>query len=641
MGKKNNFKGSAVNFGPTSEILDFTDDSWSYKGNPPVYPIQTDGYSYDVKDENGNDKNAISLGLMGMIIVVFNAQSPKIKETDVSPVFKQVIATRSWNAATDKQINFFAQTAIKKLKTSQTSSDVFELASYAPLEIKRSLLKKLFIIARYRITPEYKEEGERRIVEDIVPGIFEAPDYELALLTGLIVAPKEEHEDHAVQLNPLITDKVPAEKSEEAASEQETAEIEEEQPEENEPAEPVENTSEEPANIPVDSQSQNVNAEDQLHERLNQLKKQPISAKAKESGKKQNVQKNNRKSQKASDFSKVKAAKKEEPYVPFSDMETENQGNDSSAVQKSESSYVPFSDMETSENLGNSEAGSQFSPSEIGLDDLNPVTPAPDLTDKFVKPVPPSFENFNMPVPPVPTEQPAAPSLGPEVKKPQFPTNPAEINYRGQNVNSYQQPSAPQFQQNGSTGGMVPNYIPNPNIPQPPLGQSQNSQQRPQNAQSSFGPYQNGINYPSGYSQNAPANGTGYNQNPDKQRFQQPSAPSFQQNNPAQGGQYGYPQSNVRNMPYGQNPNAQQFQQPFPQQVSPNTGNQNMQSPYNGRYPAGYQQNNSYSQSPNSQQFQQANRQQQIPPNNQAPFGWNPNGTPWAPNDPRWQQKKQ
>jgi hypothetical protein len=77
-----------------------------------------------------------------------------------------------------------------KLASAETSSDVFELASYAPLEIKRALLRKLFVIARHRLKPEYREEAERRITEDIVPMIFASPELELALLTGLIVKPK-------------------------------------------------------------------------------------------------------------------------------------------------------------------------------------------------------------------------------------------------------------------------------------------------------------------------------------------------------------------------------------------------------------------------------------------------------------------
>ena len=171
------------------EVVDFSNDTWSYKGEAPVYQIQSDGFSYDVVDADGNDKNAISLGLSGMLVIVLNAKSPKIKEEEILPHFGKVIKTRNWHSMTVKEANFLVQTAIKKLTSSAMSGDVFDLASYAPLEVKRVLLKTLFTISRTQMKPEFREESEHRIIDDIVPEIFAHPEYELALLTGLIVKP--------------------------------------------------------------------------------------------------------------------------------------------------------------------------------------------------------------------------------------------------------------------------------------------------------------------------------------------------------------------------------------------------------------------------------------------------------------------
>lgn len=173
------------------EVVDFSNDTWSYKGNPPDYQIQSDGFTYDVQDADGNDKNAISLGLSGMLVIILNAKSPKIKEDEILPPFGKVIKTRNWHSMTVKEANFLVQTAIKKLTNSATSGDVFDLASYAPLEVKRVLLKTLFTISRMQLPPEFREEAEHRIIDDIVPDIFAHPDYELALLTGLIVKPDD------------------------------------------------------------------------------------------------------------------------------------------------------------------------------------------------------------------------------------------------------------------------------------------------------------------------------------------------------------------------------------------------------------------------------------------------------------------
>lgn len=206
MGRKDSFKaaGSGANFGIDPEALDFSNETWSWKGEIPNYPIQSDGFSYDMIDEDGNDKTALSLGILGMIIIVFNSKSPKIKEEDIQPIFKQVAATRNWHTLPEKEVNFLSKTAIKKLTDPETSSDVFDLASYAPLEVKRTLLKKLFVAARYRIKPEFTEEAERRIIEDIVPLIFSNPQFELAQLTGLIIKPKAEEVQIAAEKAPVL-----------------------------------------------------------------------------------------------------------------------------------------------------------------------------------------------------------------------------------------------------------------------------------------------------------------------------------------------------------------------------------------------------------------------------------------------------
>ena len=174
------------------EVVDFSNDTWSFKGEAPVYQIQSDGFTYDIPDSDGNDKNAISLGIAGMLIIVLNAKSPKIREDELLPHLGKVIKTRNWHSMSVKDANFLAQTASKKLTSSATSSDVFDLASYAPLEVKRVLLKTLFTISRTQMKPEFREEAEHRVIDDIVPAIFANPEYELALLTGLIVKPDKQ-----------------------------------------------------------------------------------------------------------------------------------------------------------------------------------------------------------------------------------------------------------------------------------------------------------------------------------------------------------------------------------------------------------------------------------------------------------------
>ena len=194
------------------EVVDFSNDTWSFKGNPPVYQIQSDGFTYDIIDSDGNDKNAISLGIAGMLVIVLNAKSPKIKEDELLPQFGKVIKTRNWHTMTVKEANFLVQTAIKKLTNSSTSGDVFDLASYAPLEVKRVLLKTLFTMSRIQLHPEYREEAEHRIIDDIVPDIFANPDYELALLTGLIVKPDEKSAETVssrIETTPIIENDLP------------------------------------------------------------------------------------------------------------------------------------------------------------------------------------------------------------------------------------------------------------------------------------------------------------------------------------------------------------------------------------------------------------------------------------------------
>ncbi len=194
------------------EVVDFSNDTWSYKGNPPVYQIQSDGFTYDIVDSDGNDKNAISLGLAGMLVIVLNAKSPKIKEDELLPQFGKVIKTRNWHSMTVKEANFLVQTAIKKLTNSSTSGDVFDLASYAPLEVKRVLLKTLFTMSRMQLPSEFREEAEHRIIDDIVPDIFASPDYELALLTGLIVKAEDKSSEAVsskIETTPIIENDLP------------------------------------------------------------------------------------------------------------------------------------------------------------------------------------------------------------------------------------------------------------------------------------------------------------------------------------------------------------------------------------------------------------------------------------------------
>lgn len=194
------------------EVVDFSNDTWSYKGNPPVYQIQSDGFTYDIVDSDGNDKNAISLGIAGMLVIVLNAKSPKIKEDELLPQFGKVIKTRNWHSMTVKEANFLVQTAIKKLTNSSTSGDVFDLASYAPLEVKRVLLKTLFTMSRMQLPSEFREEAEHRIIDDIVPDIFASPDYELALLTGLIVKAEDKSSEAVsskIETAPIIENDLP------------------------------------------------------------------------------------------------------------------------------------------------------------------------------------------------------------------------------------------------------------------------------------------------------------------------------------------------------------------------------------------------------------------------------------------------
>mgnify|MGYP000987937953 CR=1 FL=1 len=60
--EKNNSFSQGANFGIDPDALDFSQDLWSWRGETPKYAIQSDGFSYDVIDEDENDRNAISLG---------------------------------------------------------------------------------------------------------------------------------------------------------------------------------------------------------------------------------------------------------------------------------------------------------------------------------------------------------------------------------------------------------------------------------------------------------------------------------------------------------------------------------------------------------------------------------------------------
>ncbi len=340
MGKKKqmNSIGSGLNFGVDPEALDFSQDTWSWKGDIPNHPIQSDGFSYDIVDENEIDRNAISLGIIGMIIIVYNAKSAKIKEEDVLPAFREVIGTRNWNTISEKEANQMAKTAISKLVDEETSGDVFDLASYAPLEIKRVLLRKLFVIARYRLDPEYRTEAERRITEDIVPSIFADPQIELALLTGLIVKPKPKQEDKYTR-------------QEEKAEESESV-----------PSEEVpEIKGEEELIIP------DRDAEEALQERLKTLSKdQPVKKAKKE---------------------KPTTEKPEEEYIPFSDMEKELAGSSSPAAEPFNDGFDEFNKppIAPAEKIPAVKTGSQTQqpkPSQV------PPPPMPNIPRPPIPPVP-------------------------------------------------------------------------------------------------------------------------------------------------------------------------------------------------------------------------------------------------------------
>lgn len=340
MGKKKqmNSIGSGLNFGVDPEALDFSQDTWSWKGDIPNHPIQSDGFSYDIVDENEIDRNAISLGIIGMIIIVYNAKSAKIKEEDVLPAFREVIGTRNWNTISEKEANQMAKTAISKLVDEETSGDVFDLASYAPLEIKRVLLRKLFVIARYRLDPEYRTEAERRITEDIVPSIFADPQIELALLTGLIVKPKPKQEDKYTR-------------QEEKAEESESG-----------PSEEISETKGEEEPIIPDR-----DAEEALQERLKTLSKdQPVKKAKKE---------------------KPTTEKPEEEYIPFSDMEKELAGSSSPAAEPFNDGFDEFNKppIAPAEKIPAVKTGSQTQqpkPSQV------PPPPMPNIPRPPIPPMP-------------------------------------------------------------------------------------------------------------------------------------------------------------------------------------------------------------------------------------------------------------
>lgn len=194
MAKNNPMNKRSASQASEIELVDFTNDPWSWKGKAPIYPITPEGFTFDIEDENGLDRKAISLGILGMIIIVFNAKSATIREEEVLPIFFDVIATRSWLTIPKKEAGALAKTAIAKLTDGDSSGDVFDLCSFAPLEVKRSLLRSLFAVARLKLKPEFKQEAENRILGDIVPNIFDDPAFELATLTGNIIREKVEEE---------------------------------------------------------------------------------------------------------------------------------------------------------------------------------------------------------------------------------------------------------------------------------------------------------------------------------------------------------------------------------------------------------------------------------------------------------------
>lgn len=193
MAKNNPNPKRPINQAGSSELVDFSADAWSWKGKAPIYPISPEGFSFDIENENGLDRKAISLGIIGMIIIVYNAKSATIREEEILPVFFEVIATRSWLTMTKKEAGALAKSVILKLTDPEASGDVFDLCSYAPLEVKRSLLRALFAVARIRLKENFRAEAETRILEDIVPSIFENPEFELANLTGNIIREKVEN----------------------------------------------------------------------------------------------------------------------------------------------------------------------------------------------------------------------------------------------------------------------------------------------------------------------------------------------------------------------------------------------------------------------------------------------------------------
>ena len=57
------------------EVVDFSNDTWSFKGVPPVYQIQSDGFSYDIVE------NSIVISLVASAYDEHNGAKHTLKGT--------------------------------------------------------------------------------------------------------------------------------------------------------------------------------------------------------------------------------------------------------------------------------------------------------------------------------------------------------------------------------------------------------------------------------------------------------------------------------------------------------------------------------------------------------------------------------
>lgn len=512
-----------------SELLDFSNDPWSWKGKAPSYPITPDGFTFDIDNENGLDRKAISLGILGMVIIVFNAKSATIREEEVLPVFFEVIGTRSWLTLTRKEAGISAKTVISKLTDAESSGDVFDLCSFAPLEIKRALIRMLFKVARLRFKPEFKEEAETRIIEDIVPSIFEDPAYELALLTGNIIREESSSEPELPpqtvaptdSFNPYDAPTIPeiAAAAVPAAQEQE------------------ESTQAEPQTV------SDRDAEEALRERMEQLTKavpnlppRPVET-------------------------------HEDDYVPFSDMENDPEFHAAKAAAPVQPSpqhaeapvpapaqpAAPVSAPKPARRSRYPEqdiAAELYAQSSYSSGINAPTTPAPGMMEAggeygFV-PTPPAFNYETGELPQASAQSQAVPpQVSPQQPQPLPPQSQPQAG--GGPVSGYPQ-SYPQPYpqgypqgyppQGGANFANVPNFGPAPTFAQPtgsqyPAGYPQPAQMPNFSNVPNFG-------QPPAFAQTPPVQ----NMNPQQSSYPQPYPPSYPQ---------GYPQP-----PYPQTPNYPQ-----------------------------------------------------------------------------------